>query len=39
VYALDDPPRDVRETGGFAPLYMQIGTYKVDEDGRRYLDE
>lgn len=39
VYALTDPPRDGRERGGYAPLYIQIGTYVIDDDGRKWLSE
>jgi hypothetical protein len=33
VYALADPPRDPREPGGYAPLYLQVGTWVELEPG------
>lgn len=34
VYALDDPPRDSRELGGYSPLYIAIGTWEHLGDGK-----
>ncbi|MFJ8815453.1 hypothetical protein [Amycolatopsis thermoflava] len=34
VYALGEKPR---ESGGFTPLYIQIGTYHQDPGSGRYL--
>lgn len=31
TYALDDPPYDPREPGGFSPLYIQIGSWVLIE--------
>lgn len=38
VYGLDEHPSD-SEPGGFTPLYIQIGRYVTDGDGRRYLED
>jgi len=33
VYNIDDAPYDDREPGGFAPLYIQVGTWVEYDDG------
>jgi hypothetical protein len=33
LYALADPPHDPREPGGYAPLYLQLGTWVELEPG------
>ena len=39
VYALDDPPRDGRERGGYAHLYLQIGTWREIEPDHWAIDD
>jgi hypothetical protein len=34
VYALADEPRDLRERGGYSPLYIQIGVWEYLGDGK-----
>lgn len=38
VYGLDEKPADT-EPGGFAPLYMKVGDYVSDGDGRVRLED
>ena len=34
VYALADEPHDRRESGGYSPLYIQIGVWEYLGDGK-----